>query len=79
MTTFILVAFILIIARWEWVRTSGEKPMRLRMTYTLLYGINITLLAMLQLKMAPLNPNDWMIWLLQPIAEPMFRWISGES
>jgi hypothetical protein len=79
MIPFILIPLLLIIARWEWVRTSGEKPMRLRMTYILLYGINITLLVMLHLKMAPLNPNDWMIGLLQPIAEPMFRWISGES
>lgn len=70
------IAFILI-AIGEWRMDPFPKPFRLRLGYALLYGMDVVLVLLRFWDLPLPNFNQLMIWLMDPVARPLFDWLKG--
>ena len=70
------IAFLLV-AIGEWRIDPSPNTFRLWMGCALMYGMDVALILM-QFGDLPLpNLNQPMIWLMDPVARPLFDWLKG--
>lgn len=75
-----LIAFIIaliLIAIGDWKTDPFPKPLRLWVGFVLLYGMDITLVLLQLWDISPPNLSQPLVWLIEPVARPVFEWLRG--